>query len=108
MFLEQNVQNKICDYKICIMVNAQKKKCVLGKRPFPKEPLDLISIDSLVELPIPNDNNKHILTIVDNFTKYLKVYAVPDRTSKTTAKCIYDYILTYEIPLRLFSDHNPA
>ena len=33
---------------------------------------------------------------------------MPDRTSKTTAKCIYDYILTYEIPLRLFSDHNPA
>ena len=102
------MQNKICDYKICIMVNAQKKKCVLGKRPFPIEPLDLISIDFLVELPIPNDNNKHILTIVDNFTKYLKVYAVPDRTSKTTAKCIYDYILTYEIPLRLFLDQNPA
>ena len=83
-----DVQNKIRDCKICIMVNAQKKKCELGKRPCPKEPLDLISIDFIVELPISNGNNKHILTIVDNFTKHLKVCAVPDRTSKTAAKCI--------------------
>ena len=66
------------------MVNAEKKKCALGKHPFPKQP----SIDFIVELPISNGNNKHILTIVDNFIKHLKVCAVPDRTSKTAAKCI--------------------
>ena len=90
------------------MVNAPKKKCTLGKRLFPKQPLDLISIDFIAELPISNSKNKHILTIVDNFTKHLKVYAVPDRTCKTAAKCIYDYILTYGIPLRFYSDHDPA
>ena len=70
--------------------------------------MDLISIDFIVELPISNGNNKHILTIVDNFTKQLKVYAVPDRTSKTATKCIYDYILTYEVQFRLYSDRDPA
>ena len=103
-----DVQNKACDCKICIMVNAQRKKCALGECPFPKQPLDLISIDFIVELPISNGNNKHILAIVDNFTKHLKVYAVPNRTSKTAAKCIYDYILTYGIPWKLYSDHDPA
>ena len=98
-----DMQNKIRDCKICIVVKAQKKKFL-----FPKQPLDLISIDFIVELPISNGNNNHILTIVDNYTKHLKVYAVPDRTSKTAAKCIYDYILTYGIPLRLFSDGDPA
>ena len=102
-----DVQNKIRDCKIYFMVNAQKK-CALGKRPFPKQPLDLISIDFIVELSISNGINKHILTMVDNFTKHLKIYAIPDRTSKTVAKCIYDYILTYGIPLRLYSDHGPA
>ena len=87
------------------MVNAQKKKCALGDCHFPKQPLDLISIDFIVELPISNGNNKDILAIVDNFTK---VYAVPKRTSKTVAKCIYDYILTYGIPWKLYSDHDPA
>ena len=85
-----------------------KEKCALGKHHFPKKPLDLISIDFIVELPISNCNNKHILTIVDHFTKRLKVYAVPDRTSKTAPKCIYDYILTYGTPLRHYSDRDPA
>ena len=103
-----DVQSNISDCKICIMVDAQKKKCVLGKRPFPKQPLDLIFTDFVVELPISDGNNKHNLMIVDNFTKRLKVYAVPDRRSKTAAKCIYDYNLTYEIPLRLYSECDPA
>ena len=85
-----------------------KKKSTLGKCPFLKQPLDLISVDFIVELPISNGNSKHILTIVDNFTKHLKVYAVPDRTSKTAAKCIYDYIVTYGIPFRLYSDRDAA
>ena len=104
----EDVQNRIRDCKICIMINAQKKKRALGKRPFPKQPLDSIFIDSIVELPMSNGNNKHILTIVNNFTKHLKVYGVPDRTSKTTAECIYDYISAYGIPLRLYSDCDSA
>ena len=103
-----NIRNKLRNCKICVMVNAQKKNCVLGKRPFPNKPLDLISIDFIVELPLSNGNNKHILTVVDNFTKHLKVYAVKDRTAKTAAKCIYDYVLTFGIPLKLYSDRDPA
>ena len=87
----------------------RKRKVCIRETPFSqKKPLDLISIDFIVELPISNCNNKHILTIVDNFTKRLKVYAVPDRTSKTAPKCIYDYILTYGTPLRHYSDRDPA
>ena len=104
----EDVQNRIRDCKICIMINAQKKKCALRKRPFPKQPLDSIFIDFIIELPMSNCNNKRILAIVNNFTKHLKVYGVPDRTSKTAAKCIYDYISAYGIPLRLYSDCDSA
>ena len=84
------------------MVNAQKKKCALGRPPFSKQPLHSISIDFMVELPISNGNNKRILNLIDNFTKHLKVYTVPGKTSKTAAKFIYDYILTDRIPLRFY------
>ena len=40
-------QNRDC--KICVLLNVQKKKkCALGKRSFPKQALDLISIDFTV------------------------------------------------------------
>ena len=106
MFVD--IQSKIRNCKTCVMVNSQKKNCVLGQRPFPKKPLDLVSIDFIVELPVSNSNNKHILTVVDNFTKHLKTYAVPDRTAKTAAQCIYDYVLTFGIPFKLYSDCDPA
>ena len=81
-----------------------KEKMYIRETPFSKQPLDSIFIDFIVELPMSNGNNKYILTIVNNFTKHLKVYGVHDRTSKTTAKFIYDYISAYGIPLRLYSD----
>ena len=85
-----------------------KEKLCVGKTLISKETLDLISIDFVVELPVSSSNNKHILTIVDNFAKHFKVYSVPDRTPKTAAKCMYDYVLTFGIPLKLYSDCDPA
>ena len=85
-----DIQEKIKNCKICIMVNSgNRKKGNLGKRQFPKKPRDLVSIDFVVDLPITNNRNIHLLTVVDNFTKYLKVYAIRDRTAKTAARCIY-------------------
>ena len=70
--------------------------------------MELISIDFIVDLPITNQSNIHILTIVDNFTKYIKVYAVKDRKAETAARCVYDFMLTFGIPLKLYSDRDPA
>ena len=67
-----------------------------------------MSIDFIVELPVSNGNNKHILTVVDIFTKHLKVYAVKDRTATAAANCIYDYVLTFGIPLKLYSNRDPV
>ena len=70
--------------------------------------MEQISIDFIVDLPITNQSNIHILTIVDNFTKYIKVYAVKDRKAETAARCVYDFMLTFGIPLKLYSDRDPA
>ena len=104
-----NIREYVQNCKVCIMVNAEnRKKGRLGLCEFPTKPMELISIDFIVDLPITNQRNIHILTIVDNFTKYIKVYAVNDRKAGTAARCAYDFMLTFGIPLKLYSDRDPA
>ena len=64
----------------------------------------MVSIDFGVDLPLTDMNNKHILTIVDQFTKYTNIYLIPDRIAKTAAKYIYDFIFKFEIPDNFFTD----
>ena len=48
------------------------------------------------------------MVINDQFTKMLTLTATKDRTAKTTAGAIYDYVMNFGIPERLYSDKDPA
>ena len=50
-------------------------------------PIELVSIDFLVELPVTARNNRHIMCINDHFKKFIQIYPVSDCTAKTAAKC---------------------
>ena len=80
-----NMMDDIRDYirntKICVLTKRKQKNSRLGKRLFPTQPNELISIDYIVDFPITSRRNIHILTRVDNLTKYVKCYAVKDRTA---------------------------
>ena len=45
------------------MTKSMKNQSCLGKRAFPKKPNELVSIDFIVDLPVTERNNIHILTI---------------------------------------------
>ena len=80
----------------------------MGIRSWPRCPLELVSIDFIVDLPITPRGHKHILVINDHFTKFLKCYPLKDRTAQATCKYLFDYCLTFGIPLKLYSDRDPA
>ena len=61
-----------------------------------------------MDFPVTERGNFHILTVVDNFSKYLKCYAVSDRTALTASRYIYDYCLLFGILEKLYSDQDPA
>ena len=75
---------------------------------FPTQPNELISIDYIVDVPITSRRNIHILTRVDNLTKYVKCFAVNDRTALIASRCVLDYFMNFGIPLNLYSDRDPA
>ena len=72
-----NMINDIREY----IQNCKQRNTKLDKRLFPTQPNELVSIDCIIDFPITSRRNIHILTIVDNFTKYVKCYAVKDRTA---------------------------
>ena len=105
----EDVKDMISRCKLCTTTNPEnRKKAKFGRRKLPSAPLEFVAIDFIVDLPITKRNNIHILTIVDGFSKFVRLYALKDRTATTAAKFIYDYCMTFGIPKILYSDKDPA
>ena len=58
--------------------------------PWPYQPIEVIIIDYIIELPKTPRGYNHILLINDHFLKFIKLYPVKDRTAKTAAKYVTD------------------
>ena len=76
------------------------------------ELLDLVHIDIVnMETTITTRDTpvvKKVLVVVDHFTRYVRVYVVPDRMARTIAKTLYEnYFSVFGFPCRLMSDQAP-
>lgn len=49
-----------------------------------------------------------MLVLNDQFSKFLQVYPSQDRTAKTAADCLIDYILKFGTPQKIYSDRDPS
>ena len=76
----------------------------MGRRKWSTTPLELISLDFLVNLPRTTKG----IVINDHFTKLVKLYAIKDRKASTASTCLHDYILTLSIPLKILTDQDPS
>ena len=82
--LYEDIVNFNCNCEICVAVKPQHRNPRrMGVREFPCAPMELVSIDFLVELP------------------------VSDLTAKTAAKCVLDFFLKFCISLKLYSGRDP-
>ena len=107
--LKTDVINFIDSCEICLAVKSpNRKKGRLGIRSWPHTPLELISIDFLVNLPITKKGNCNIMVINDQFSKYIQLFALKDRKAVSAVHCLHDFSLRYGIPYKLFSDQDPA
>ncbi|KAJ8950132.1 hypothetical protein NQ314_007985 [Rhamnusium bicolor] len=53
-----------------------------------------------------NNDNVYMLVIVDAFTKYLWIEAVPDTTAKHIVQCLKMIIKIFGVPVRIISDRG--
>lgn len=99
--------------KSCFQCNSFKtphlQKPVPIQRNFlPSRPMEFLSTDHLGPFTQTNNGNKYILTFVDHFTKYIRLYAVPDVTARTTAEKFLDFISIFGLCNKLLSDKGKA
>ncbi|KAF2895458.1 hypothetical protein ILUMI_10717 [Ignelater luminosus] len=70
------------------------------------EPFQRISLDVVGPLPLTEDGNKFILTIQDDFTKFLYAVAIPYHTADIVAHEFLKFISLYGTPLAILTDQG--
>ena len=107
--LYEDVTNYIAACEDCLKIKSGNRKLAkLGIRQLPICPLELVSIDFIVELPVTRRGNTVLMAINDNFSKFIQLYPLKNRKAETAARAILDYMLKFGIPLKLYSDRDPA
>lgn len=83
--------------------NRAPLKPLVTSRPF-----QLVTTDLMGPFPETPRGSKHILVFMDHFTKWAEVFAVPDQTAVTVARCLKSLIMRHGVPEALLSDQGKA
>jgi len=102
------------DIKTCC---EQCKACQTRRSPVPPHralmggsqatrPFERVAAD-ILELPVTAKGNHYVLVVEDSFTKFVNLYALPNQTALTVARCLFeDYVLVHGVPERLHIDQG--
>ena len=69
------------------------------------EPFETVAIDLLTNLPTTPSGHKHLLVVIDHFTRWCEVYPLKDMSATTVASTLVnEYFSRYGCPKKLHSD----
>lgn len=92
----------------CILYSQTTKRTETNLHSIPKIPLPFhtIHIDHFGPLPALKSKRKHLLVVIDSFTKYVRLYAVNSTSTKEVICALSKYFEYYSRPVRLVSDRG--
>lgn len=71
------------------------------------KPFEKIFVDIVGPLPITLNDNKYILSMVDDLTRFVEFVPLPDQTAETVSRALYEQILSrYTIPQSIVTDNG--
>ena len=94
------------------------KKCSMNKKPRQKgkaelgvchsgAPMGRVHIDILGPFPKSDKSNVYILMLVDQFTKWLECFPIPDQNATTIAKTVVEHFISkFGCPLQIHTDQG--
>ena len=94
------------------------RKCSINKKPHRKSkaklgtfhagvPMERVHLDILGPFPKSHSGNVYILMLVDQFTKWLECYPLPDQNAETIAKAMVEgFIARFGCPLQIHTDQG--
>ena len=68
------------------------------------KPMHTLAVDTIGPLPEDEKGNKFIIVIIDEFSRFLEIYAAPDATAASAADALLQHTGRYGIPTTLVSD----
>jgi hypothetical protein len=71
------------------------------------EPLKSISIDTAGPFPDEDDDFVYILAIVDNFSKYIRLYPTRNATAEEYVRCLVEWVSVFGVPKGVRTDGGP-
>ena len=95
----------------CVNCSTQKKANLTARAPLINyqagNPLDRVHIDILGPFPISRSGNRYVLMLIDQFTRWLEAYPLPDQTAEQVARVVVDqFIARFGSPLYIYSDQG--
>lgn len=101
----RDIKNFSNSCKLCI----ERKGFPITKSPIknfipPSNPMELISLDVLGPLPMSEQGNKYVLTVIDHFSKYSILFALKDITAHTVATNLMKVVVTFGVPNAILTD----
>jgi hypothetical protein len=70
------------------------------------EPMETLNIDTIGPVPTDGQGNTYILVIIDCFSRFIELYAVPDTTAHHAARCVLQHLGRYGAPRRIRTDNG--
>uniref|UniRef100_A0A1B0GQT2 RNA-directed DNA polymerase n=1 Tax=Phlebotomus papatasi TaxID=29031 RepID=A0A1B0GQT2_PHLPP len=94
----------------CIMYSAPARTNQRNLYNIPKEPIPFhtLHLDHFGPLPSLQSKRKHILVVVDAFTKFVKLFPVVSTSTKEVCASLNKYFEYYSRPSRIITDRGSA
>ena len=102
--LKQRVAKFVRECDVCQKVKTTPTKTAPLQPLHPSAPNELITTDLAGPLTKTARNNTHMMVIVDHFTKFVDIVAVPDIKATTIADRLVEHMMRYGICEHILSD----
>lgn len=106
--MKQKVETFTKNCVKCIVYSAPPNSSERSLYSIPKKPLpfDTLHIDHFGPLPSVISKQKHLLVVVDSFTKFTKLYPATSTSTKEVCRALEKYFEFYSRPSRIISDRG--
>ena len=94
----------------CRIINFSRRKLgYFGILPIGEYPLDFIYMDIIEDLPPTKEGYKHLLMLVDGYTRLIHAYPMKSKTSNEVIKNLRHYLMSTNLATRnILVDNAPA
>ena len=81
-------------------------KAAMGRLPSPKEPFELVSMDTIGDFPRTARGNRYILVLVDHATRFPAAKAVPKKSAAQVRQFLLETCAIFGFPRALLTDQG--